>query len=67
MMKKDGVKLKIITTSRMSNSKLYVPKKIKELLEIKDGDVVVWFLKDNKEIILKNSILSKDTDDFIDY
>jgi bifunctional DNA-binding transcriptional regulator/antitoxin component of YhaV-PrlF toxin-antitoxin module len=54
--------MQILKTTKIYNSRLYLPKEILELLKAKDGDVIIFGLDEHHNItIFKNEEEKKST------
>lgn len=46
--------LKIALSKVMHKNIIYIPKVVREILNINEGDYIAWYIKDNKVIIEKS-------------
>jgi len=59
--------IEIIQVSKLSQSKVYVPKRVRSRLNIKDGDRIMWIINERGELIVRNSKESLPSTTIISY
>lgn len=47
--------IEIIQVTKLSQSKVYVPKRVRSRLNIKDGDRIMWIINERGELVVRNS------------
>ena len=57
----------VIQTTKLSQSKTYVPKRVRERLKIVDGDRIMWVINEHGELVVKNSKEPLPTSTIISY
>ena len=56
--------MKILKTTKLYNNRIYLPNEIRDILDISNGETIIFGLNDNQEIILFNNKEEKKHDRF---
>ena len=55
--------MNILKTTKVYNQRIYLPKEIREILKVENGDKVIFGINNNNEIILFKNKEEKNTTD----
>lgn len=47
--------IEIINTTKLNQGKAYVPKRVRDILKIEDGEHLAWCVDNNGQIVITNS------------
>ena len=57
--------MKILKTTKIYDNRIYLPNEIRKILEVKNGEIIIFGLNNNNEIVLFKNKEEKKSDRFI--